>query len=154
MLKNVFCLLLLASLNAVASDRFVPGPDNKAEAKGILTVTVGWIKDKGSKYDINLIMRNEKTDAGIIVFLSDLGCQRGEVTGSLKHTFFNTGEKTIDFRPHQTKDFNLVCKVEGKPKGDFKISVASVYSNPSLDGKTVGKVIAKDLRWSQSDRTE
>ncbi len=141
-------------VQAFASHKFVPDPANKLTAKNVMTMTVPWIKDKGKKYDLNLTVHAESGDKGMIIFLGDLGCQRGEAVGKLKHTFFNTGERTIDFRPNQTKDFNLVCTIGSETRGDFKITIAKIYDNPSLDGKTIGKVIAKDLSWSQSDRSE
>lgn len=150
-------LILISGLFAIAahaSDKFMPGPDNVMSAKGVVTISVPWIKDKGGKYDLAMNVHNDESDKGIIIFLSDMGCQRGTLAGSLKHTFFNTGERTIDFKPGQSKDFKLVCKVEGKTSGDFKLTVSKVYDNPSLDGKTVGKIIAKDLSWTQSDRKE
>jgi hypothetical protein len=146
----VFAFVVSAS--AGASDKFVPGADNRLEKKDIITVSVNWIKDKGKKFDLNLTVQNDNPQTGMILFLSDLGCQRGEIRGTLKHTFFNTGERTIDFKPKETKSFNLVCSMEAKAKGHFKIVVNRVYDNPSLDGKTVGKVIAEGLTWSQDDR--
>lgn len=153
---RMFFSLLAASLAlpVFASETFVPGPDNKMVAKDILTVSIPWIKDKGGKYDLNMTMSDDNNDKGIIVFLSDINCQRGQMTGSLKYTFFNTGERTIDFRPKQSKNFNMVCNVPKKTKGEFKLTISKVYDNPSLDGKTVGKVIAKDLVWTQNDRKE
>lgn len=149
-----FALAMGAAVPALASEKFVPGPENKMNAKDVLTVTVPWIKDKGSKFDVNIVMQNDSADKSIVVFLSDMNCGRGAQLGQLKHTFFNTGERTIDFHPKQTKSFNLVCNYGEKTKGDFKLSIAKVYDNPSNDGKTVGKVLAKDLNWTQSDRRE
>lgn len=142
----------IAAAARAESTMFNPGPDNNIHQKGVVTVQVPWIKDKGKKFDVHLSIHNENPDKGMIIFLSDMGCRRGKVTGELKHTFFNTGEKTIDFKPNQTKDFNLVCRTEGATRGDFKLSINKVYNNPSLDGKTVGKVIAENLTWSQDDR--
>src|SRR5665213_800821 len=140
-MRVLFALIVTAvCLPAFGSTKYEPGANNKMEAKGIMTLTVSWIKDKGKKYDLHVNIKNENDKTGIIVFLSDMGCQRGESGGQLKHTFFNTGERTIDFRPHQQKDFNMMCIVNGKATGPFKLSVAKVYDNPSLDGKTVGKV--------------
>jgi len=153
-MKFVATCVLLFSLPAVAAEKYIPDPENQMTAKGVVTISVPWIKDKGDKFDLNLSIHNEDSEKGIIVFLSDMGCLRGKVRGQLKHTFFNTGEKTIDFKPNETKSFTLVCRLHGKPRGDFKVTVAKVYGNPSMDGKTVSKVLAKDLAWSQSDRRE
>lgn len=154
-MKFVLSFILCAvSLAASAEDRFIPDPENQMKAKDIMSVWVAWIKNKGEKYDLNINMRNENPDKAYIVFLSDMGCKRGKVRGQLKHTFFNTGERTIDFKPNEAKDFNLVCKTVGGRSGDFQLSISRIYENPSMDGKTVGKVVAKDLTWTQSDRKE
>ena len=145
-------LLFVAAV--FAAERFTPGSENNIKKDGVLLAHVAWIKDKGQKFDFNLHIHNENEDKGMIIFLSDLRCKRGTVTGVVKHTFFNTGEKTIDFKPNERKDFNLVCRTEGTEKGDFQLKIAKVYDNPSLDGKTVGKVIAENLEWKQSDRKE
>lgn len=149
----VFGLLTFA-LNTFASEKYIPDPENQMKAKDVVTISFPWIKDKGGKFDVNVSIHNENPEKGMIIFLSDMGCLRGKVRGELKHTFFNTGEKTIDFKPNETKSFNLVCKISGDTRGDFKLSVSKIYSNPSMDGKTIGKVIAKDLNWTQSDKRE
>jgi hypothetical protein len=145
---------LIPAFSAFASEKYVPDPENQMKAKDVVSVSVPWIKDKGGKFDVNLSIHNEDPEKGIIIFLSDMGCLRGKVRGELKHTFFNTGERTIDFKPNETKSFTLVCRVAGEPRGDFRLSIAKVYGNPSMDGKTVSKVIAKDLSWTQSDKRE
>ena len=152
-MKSILALLTFTAALAFADNKYTPGSDNRIFKKDVVSMQVPWIKDKGNKYDIHVLVHNESPDKGIIIFLGDMGCQRGEVSGILKHTFFNTGEKTIDFRPGQTKDFTLVCKAEAK-NGDFKLKISKVYSNPSMDGKTVGKVLAENLNWAQSDRHE
>src|SRR4051794_17629104 len=97
--KFLLATIVLYSMASYA--KYEPSPENKMEAKGVMTMTVAWIKDKSKKFDINVTIRNDNNTSGIIIFLHDMGCQRGGVTGSLKHTFFNTGERTIDFRPNQ-----------------------------------------------------
>jgi len=152
--RIVSCCLLTVAFQASASEKFIPDPENQMKAKDIVTASVPWIKDKGGKFDVSLTIHNENPEKGMIIFLNDMGCFRGKVRGELKHTFFNTGERTIDFKPNETKTFTLVCRVSGETRGDFRLTMSKVYSNPSMDGKTIGKVIAKDLAWSQSDRRE
>lgn len=147
-MKHLFALVLfVTATQAFAADRLMIDPSNKIVDKGVVTVAIPWLKDKGDKYDINLSIHNENDEKGMIIFLSDLGCKRGGVAGQLKHTFFNTGERTIDFRPGQTKEMTLVCKTEGSKSGAFELTVAKVYANPTLDGKTVGKILARNLNW-------
>lgn len=145
-------LVFLCSTLAQASEKYSPDPANQMIAKDIVSIGVPWIKDKGKKFDVNVRIHNESPEKGIIIFLSDMGCKRGAVRGELKHTFFNTGEKTIDFKPNETKSFTLVCRTSSEGRGDFNLTVSKVYSNPSMDGKTVGTVIAKDLTWTQLDK--
>ena len=120
--------------------------DNKVTVKDVLSVWSEWIKDKGKKFDINIHLQNE-SDQGIIIQLSEIRCHRGGAQGELKHTFFNTGEKVMDFKPHEQKSFNLVCKIGQETKGEYKLTVGTVYANPSGDGKTLGKPIAKNIEW-------
>ncbi len=152
-MSQLAALLSLSIVSAIAfADDIKIDPKNNIHAKGLLTVTIPRIKEKKGKWDLDVQIKNENDEKGIIIFLSDLICKRGTVTGSLKHTFFNTGERTMDFRPGQMKDFHLVCKTEGHPVGPYQLTIAKVYSNPSLDGKTVGKIIARDLKWKYSDK--
>jgi hypothetical protein len=125
--------------------------NNQASVKGVVTLTVDWIKDKKSKFDLHILIHNEQSNSGIIVFLGSMGCGRGALNGQLKHTFFNTGEKTIDFRPNQTKEFTLVCQLPSATKGIYKINLGKIWDNPTLDGKTTGKSLADDLVFSQVD---
>ena len=78
--------------------------------------------------------------------MGEIQCYHGASQGVLKHTFFNTGERTIDFAPTETKSFNAVCDLQGeKGTGDFRIVIGSVYSNAAGDGKTRGELLAKDI---------
>ena len=66
---------------------------------------------------------------------------------SAKHTFFNTGERTIDFKPAEAKTFNLVCRLGAETTGAMRLTIAKVYENQTLDGKTAGKVVASNIEW-------
>jgi len=138
MIRALAILSLLIFVSACANKKIAPDPTNVTTAKG-------------DKFDINLHVQNEDPDQGIIIYLSDIRCSRGGRRGEMKHTFFNTGERTIDFRPGEKKDFNLVCRTGSDGRGgEILIGVDRVYSNPGLDGRTVGKVIAKGLVWKHS----
>ncbi len=150
----VRALLILVSLAfaACGSSRVKPDKSTQIVKEGVAAIWVAWVKDKGDKYDVNMNIHNDSTEKGMIIFLSDMTCKRGSMPGKLRHTFFNTGERTIDFRPRETKSFNLVCDTHNDQKGDFTIHFAKIYDNPSLDGKTTGKVIAENLEWRQPDK--
>jgi hypothetical protein len=107
---------------------------------------VSFLKDKGRKYDVELSITNtSKND--IIIMLNDMECFKGNAQGMLKHTFFNIGERTIDFRKGQLKRFRMVCTLAEKEKGDYKILVTRVYDNPESDGATKGKVLASNVEF-------
>jgi hypothetical protein len=143
--------LLILSLLAFSPTLFagrtdIAESDNKVTKPGVISLYAHWVKDKGKKYDIGYNMKNEH-DKGIIVLLSEVHCYRGSSQGQLKHTFFNTGERTINFGAGELKSFNLVCQLGAENKGEYKITVGNVYENASGDGKTMGKVLAKDVVW-------
>lgn len=117
---------------------------------GLITMNVEWIKDKKKKYDIRMRVHNDAKTA-IIFKLSDMQCFRGERQGILKHTFFNTGERTIDFRPGQMKTFQMVCDLGDKSEGQFKIVFGRIFDNPTNDGATTGKVLADGIEWKADD---
>ena len=121
----------------------------KVTKAGVISVSADWVKDKGKKYDINLSLTNESKQS-IIVMLNDLHCKRGNATGIIHHTFFNTGERTIDLTPGQVKSFNMVCDVKEPTRGDYQVSIGRVFENPANDGKTKGKVLATDVVWELS----
>jgi len=153
MRNAVLLFTIVFGLSAFASSKLDVSPDNKIDVKGLMTMTVAWVKDKSKKFDVSITIKNESDKAGIIVMLNDMGCGRGDTAGQLKHTFFNTGERTIDFKAHQQKQFNMVCDLGGDVKsGPFKLNIAKVYDNPGMDGHTLGKILASDLTWSQDDK--
>jgi hypothetical protein len=116
-----------------------------ATAKGVMEARVEWVKDKKSKFDYGLVLTN-LTESGLIVYLHDIACKKGKVSGETKHTFFNTGEKTIDFKPGETKRFKLVCRLNTEVfSNDYSVGLRRINSNPNYDGKTVGKLLYKDL---------
>lgn len=115
------------------------------KAGGVMEARINWLKDKKNKFDFELVLSNLK-ETGLIVYLNDIACKKGSVIGEVKHTFFNTGERTIDFRPGETKRFKLVCKLFGEVQSDkFNVTIKRINSNPSNDGKTVGKLLLRDL---------
>lgn len=140
---------LTVSLSAFAGKVDIAESDNKITVPNVISLSAEWIKDKGKKYDIHFKMHNEHSKP-IVVLLSEMTCYRGGMLGELAHTFFNTGERTIDFGAGQLKAFNLVCKIGekgGKNGGEYSIKLANVYENPSGDGKTLGKVLKTNVEW-------
>lgn len=149
-MKHLIVALALVTLAACGGKKVVMTAGNEAKADGVLAMTVAWVKDKGSKFDIRLTLRNERDEEGVIVYLHDINCYKGALKGEAKHTFFNTGERTMDFKPGEAKSFNLVCRVGSETTGPMRINIARVYENPSNDGKTAGKIIAKNIDWKSA----
>ena len=125
--------------------------NSEVKVDGVISVWSSWVKDKKDKFDLQLNIVNLDEKQGLIVMLQDMGCKRGDVTGTLKHTFFNTGERTIDLKPGQSKSFNMVCKTPIPVKGDYVVTFGKVYANPKLDGYTQGPILAQSLVWKYSD---
>jgi hypothetical protein len=139
-------LVFLISLKCQAARIAIAPADNRVSIPDVITIYSEWIKDKGNKYDLNLTINNAH-QKGIIVLLKEMHCFRGAVEGELKHTFFNTGERTIDFKRGQSKSMTLVCHLKSKGEGNYRIVLDQVYENASGDRKTIGKELAKAVDW-------
>jgi hypothetical protein len=149
-MKHIFqavTITLLAAFSFAACSKKVEikPEQSKVETHG-LGLQVNWLKDKGSKFDLELAVSNN-TGKDIVINLGDISCFRGTSQGMLKHTFFNTGERVMDFRSGQMKIFRLVCTMGGKPEGDFRILINNVYENSNGDGSSTGKVLLKKVEW-------
>jgi len=149
-MNKLFALISLAAVIAACGHKKIATDNNVAEKKGVLSMYASWVKPKGNKYDMKFHIRN-LSDKAIIVKFGDVNCYRGDHTGTVKYTFFNTGERTIDMAPGQEKAANMVCSFGGETTGDFKVVIHRVFENPSNDGKTTGNVMAKEIIWEQKD---
>lgn len=139
-------LIAIGSLSSCRSKTVLSDEDVKFTKNDIIGVRVNWIKEKGDKYDIEMSVNNlYKKD--IIIYLNDISCYKGSAQGRLKHTFFNTGERTIDFRIGEMKRFRMVCDIDAKVAGDYKIVFNRIFDNPDADGSTKGKAISEKLEW-------
>ncbi len=146
MMKHVLVVVALAALMACGGKKIVMTDNNTAKASGVMSLTVGWVKDKGKKFDINFTMRNESESKSLIVYLHDLNCYRGTAMGEMRHK-----DQVVDFRVGQSKTFTLVCRQTGDAKGAMRLNIAKVYDNPSNDGRVPGKVIATNIDWKSVD---
>jgi hypothetical protein len=148
--QNSLILILPVFLLGCGGGKITLAPEASVmKEEGVLSMNVEWVKDKKKKYDIRMRIRNE-AKTPIITRLGDMACFRGERQGMLKHTFFNTGERTIDFHIGEQKVFQMVCDLGMKVEGPFRIVFGRVYDNPSDDGATVGKEIATNVEWKAS----
>lgn len=145
MLRILLALAVVSTMGCASRRQL--SQDNADSKNNTIKVWANWVKNKGKKFDIQFAMEN-LTDKHIIVKLREVQCARGKTTGRIKHTFFNTGERTMDFMPNEMKQFNLVCHIGSKASGPFNMRIVNVYDNPSGDGSTVGKPIVKNVIWS------
>jgi len=139
-------VFLITAMSACTAKKYINVSQNKVTVKDIVAVWGSWIKEKGPKYDVNFHISNI-SEKFFIIMLHDLRCFKGDRPGTLMHTFFNTGERTIDFLPNETKSFKFVCRIGSQSTGKYKISIMRIYENPNRDGKQLGKIIAKDIDW-------
>jgi hypothetical protein len=145
-MRSLFCLGLLLALGACGHKKVALDQSNSNVSNEVVSMTVLWLKDKGKKFDVEIQVQNKSND-DVIIKLGDMNCGKGAAGGQLKHTFFNTGERTIDFTPHQMKQFRLVCDIGQAVPGDFQITINRVFDNPQGDGATRGKQIGGKLQW-------
>jgi len=148
-MKFLITIATLSLLTACGHSRVMTDPATTAGKDGLAKLYVSWVKDKGDKWDMEVQLKNT-SDKHIIILLNDISCARGETQGMLRHTFFNTGERTIQFSPGQFKSFIAVCTLPGDVTGDFSVTVAKVWDNPSSDGKTPGKEIGGAITWKHA----
>jgi hypothetical protein len=146
-MTRIALVLTMVLLGGCASKRTFTGESASVTTNSFIDIQALWLKDKGKKYDLELNVRNI-SEQPVILLLSEMSCQKGGQTGILRHTFFNTGERTIDFRAGEMKRFKMVCDVGTDAKGDHKITVGQVYANPEGDGRTKGPVLASDIVWT------
>jgi len=139
-------LALVVFLTGCASRRELSPSTNKVSKDNLISVWAEWVKDKGKKYDIRLMVSNDSPNP-FIILLSEMQCWRGNMRGEMKHTFFNTGERTIDFKAGEMKSFNMVCRLGGEAVGDIRVVIGRVLENPGGDGKTLGKVLTSNVEW-------
>jgi hypothetical protein len=148
--KKVVAAVVFSVAFSACGHRIENLAQTQVSKEGLVAVSANWLKDKGSKYDFQLAVMNN-SGKPIIVYLWDIACFRGTVQGEVKHTFFNTGERTIDFKIGEKKAFNMVCRLGGETKGDFRVLIKKIYENPAQDGKTVGQLLGSDVEWKLAE---
>src|SRR5262249_52059607 len=134
-MKFICVMVSVLLLSACGSGPIHPDVSTAASKDGVAKVWVAWVKDKGKKFDMNLNLTNLSDKKHMIIFLSDISCGRGGTNGVVRHTLFNSGERTINFAPGQSKAFNTVCVLPAKASGDYVVTVGKIFDNPSGDGR-------------------
>ena len=117
----------------------------KANVPGVLDLTTDWLKDKDDKFDVSLKLTNLSKET-ILLFIGDMSCVRGtETNGTINN---HSDRRTIDLRSNESRSVILTCQLKTKNKGNFSLDM-KVFSNPSGDSNTPGKVLAEKVEWKQ-----
>ena len=140
-------VIVLFQVSACSKRVQLTAESNRTE-KGGIVASANWLKDKGSKYDIQFSITNN-FERDVIINLHDISCSKGSVPGTIKHTFFNTGERRIDLKNGESKNFNFVCRLSSKTDGPYKVTIRRVYDNPTGDGIKTEKVLVENIVWQQ-----
>jgi hypothetical protein len=122
---------------------------NEVAVDNIISIKTPVLKEKSGYFAGEFVLTNLSDSQSIIINLTDISCKWGDQMGLIRYTLpFNIGEKKIDIKPHESKTAKLRCNVQSSGKGLKIVTISSIYSNPTNDGKTFGKMIAKDVSWS------
>lgn len=103
------------------------------------TLRVNWVKDKGRKYDIELVLANQLA-APIVIRPGDIRCSRGSADGELKYA---SVEGAIVLGPEETRMFHMVCRTGPRASGPYQIEIARLFSK--------GKVVGASIGWTGQD---
>ncbi len=142
MIRSLALSLILCGPAALAKSYKADGPH---ELKGVLKVQIKKLKDKGKGFDVEMKVTNLR-DETIVTNFRDVNCSRGGVRGEVRFAHFGIGERSLDIGRNQTKNVRYVCRFEPKQKtGEIEISFGPIYDNPSGDGATGGKQLAKEF---------
>jgi hypothetical protein len=139
-------LALVLTQTACVTTRFEL--DEVVKMDGVMSVKIAKLHDKYKKgrFDMTVDVTNLHSQS-IIFYYGEIRCFRDGVAGRLEYPFFGAGERAVDFKPGETKTFNYSCKTEKakEPGGQFRLVYGRIFENPSNDGVTSGKQIAKEF---------
>lgn len=144
-MKAILALLTVLILTSCGTKRIVMVKNDSYDIGNRAKIYVTSIKDKGKKFDIGLSITST-TDERLIIQKSDLGCGKGEVTGSIIKYGKLRGPFVVISSGHM-RNFYLVCRVDTDTEGDFFVSFNKVYDTKK-NSIAPSKVVLKDLKWS------
>jgi len=118
-------------------------------AEKVVKISAHRVTEKESRrsFDLEAELQNNHA-TGIVFYLPDIQCFKGEVEGQLSHAFFGANNRTIELQPTETRAYHFVCVMpEAVEATSYKVSFKRVFANPSAneEPKAGGKIIAKDL---------
>ncbi len=113
-----------------------------SQAVGGLSLRLGFLKDKGAKFDAKVNFHNNGHDF-IVIKTDDVHCSRGSSSGRITNGLFANKGNTLALAAGDTREFLIFCQLNGSGGGDFRISVDTVYSRDAETGEPA-EVLAKD----------
>lgn len=143
MLRTFLPLLLLV---ACATPKDLDPRKNESSKRGVLSLSGYSFAEDETSFQVGMRVQNLSADPALIK-VEDIACFRAGEKGKFSHTMLDIGDRLIDLKGGEFKNYNFRCK--GVPPGGttLKIHVKRVYKNPSGDGKTPGKVLGENVEW-------
>jgi hypothetical protein len=139
-LALVFLVLIISSCSTKIGLNEVVKVDNVIKVQGAQLI------DKTSKYTIAFSLLNLHEEP-ILLHLSEIQCFKGPLQGRVEHALFGAGERKINLRVRQMKNFRLNCVFGGEPAefGAYKLQFGRIFENQGGDGVSEGKVLVESL---------
>ena len=116
----------------------------------IVALKVDKIRARRKRFDVHFLIKNN-TGQTVIVKSEDIACYRGTFAAEVS---YNTASGNVAFDGGEERGFNIHCSHQSNGGGDYKVTIARVYDNPTDDHETPGKVIVENVSWSSKEETE
>jgi hypothetical protein len=154
--RFVRSLILCSAVSVIACGHNKIEMDSDASTvgdKNVLLISGSWIKEKMKKFDIRLTLAPQGSD-NEIVWLKDIQCSRGSTKGEMSMVDARHGDLPIWLRQGTVQTIIFTCDLGAENvRGNFIVDITRVYDNPSADGRTGGKVLAKNLVLEQAEQS-
>src|SRR5689334_1830800 len=108
-------LLIVGMLLLAGCASRMKADGGRSTRAGVASIGVGWVKDKGEKFDLGFELYNEGR-APILVAGTEFGCGRGVVRGQIRQP---AADEVIVAGPGQRQTFVLVCQLGMAVTGDY-----------------------------------
>ena len=145
-MKKTILMSLLLALVSCATKKTIIGK-NEVVKRGRLSISTPFLKSKSKLFAGEFSLRNLNKKS-IIIYLADIECKWGNQRGVVKNDRpFNIGEKVININSMGMKVAKFRCTVQSEGSGEMQLIVKRIYDNPNHDGKSVGKLLTKNIVW-------
>jgi hypothetical protein len=116
------------------------------DVKGTAQLYAGFLKDKKSKYDLE-INGTSISKTPIVIQKGDLACGKGETQGKIikigrvkaPYIVLNVGKFT---------NFYIVCKLDTKVEGKYYLQINKLYKTANKDSIVPTEVQTTDVKWT------